>query len=83
VGLAEVWSLAKRPSEALRTILDPDDFVRLGAALRSRTSTLFDGIFEPAAPPPKPDEEKPKPEPPTPEPKPELAAEATPPSEPR
>ncbi len=78
VGLAEVWSLAKRPSEALKTILDPDDFVRLGAALRSRTSTLFDGIFEPAAPPPKPDEDKPPPPA-----KPEPTTEATPPGEPR
>ncbi len=53
VGLAEVWSLAQRPSEALRQLLDPKDLVKLGAALRTRTSNLFEGIFEPGAPAPK------------------------------
>lgn len=52
VGLAEVWSIARKPGETLKLLLDPDDFVRLGSALRSRTSTLFEGIFEPAPPPP-------------------------------
>ena len=52
VGLAEVWSIARKPGETLKQLLDPDDFVRLGSALRNRTSTLFEGIFEPAAPPP-------------------------------
>lgn len=57
VGLADVWSLTvSRPSGALRQLLDPRDIVKLGTALRTRTSTLFDGIFEPAPPPPqKPD----------------------------
>ena len=65
VGLADVWSLTvSRPSGALRQLLDPRDIVKLGAALRTRTSTLFDGIFEPAEKPP--DEKKPadKPDPP-------------------
>jgi hypothetical protein len=53
VGLADVWSLATRPSEALRQLLDPKDLVKLGAALRTRTSNLFEGIFEPGAPAPK------------------------------
>ena len=58
VGLADVWSLTvSRPSGALRQLLDPRDIVKLGAALRTRTSTLFDGIFEPAEKPP--DEKKP------------------------
>jgi hypothetical protein len=52
VGLSDVWSLTRKPSEALRQILSPQDLVRLGAALRTRTSTLFEGIFEPAPPPP-------------------------------
>jgi hypothetical protein len=47
-----VWSLAKRPSEALRSWLDPRELVRLGAAVRHRTSHLFDGMFDPAPPPP-------------------------------
>lgn len=47
--LSDVWSLARRPTEALRYLLDTDDFARFGTALRSRTTHLFDGIFEPAA----------------------------------
>jgi hypothetical protein len=67
VGLAEVWSLAQKPSGALLQLLDPRDLVKLGAALRTRTTTLFEGIFDPApAPPPeaKPTDE-PKPPAPT------------------
>jgi hypothetical protein len=55
VELADVWSLARRPSEALRSWLDPRELVRLGAAVRHRTSTLFGGMFEPAPPPPSAD----------------------------
>ncbi len=51
--LSDVWSAASRPSTALRTLFDPRDIVKLGSALRTRTSTLFDGMFEPAAQPPK------------------------------
>lgn len=50
--LADVWSLARRPRGALRSLLAPEDLVRLGSALRTRTTNLFEGIFEPAAPPP-------------------------------
>lgn len=67
VGLADVWSLTRKPSQALQKLLSPADLVRLGAALRTRTSTLFEGIFEPAAPPPAPAPPAP-PEPPPPPP---------------
>jgi len=53
VGFAEVWSLARKPSDALRQLLSPDDIIKLGAALRTRTTHLFEGIFEPAPLPPK------------------------------
>jgi hypothetical protein len=52
VELADVWSLARRPSEALRSWLDPRELVRLGAAVRHRTTHLFEGMFDPAPPPP-------------------------------
>jgi len=52
VEFADVWSLARRPSEALRSWLDPRELVRLGAAVRHRTTNLFEGMFEPAPPPP-------------------------------
>jgi hypothetical protein len=52
VELADVWSLARKPSEALRSWLDPRELVRLGAAVRHRTSHLFEGMFDPAPPPP-------------------------------
>jgi hypothetical protein len=56
VGLADVWSLARQPTRvgarALRTLLSPEDLVRLGSALRTRTSQMFEGIFEPAPKPP-------------------------------
>jgi hypothetical protein len=53
VHLADVWSLARRPRVALRTILSPEELARLASALRTRTTDLFDGIFEPAPPPPR------------------------------
>ena len=52
VELADVWSLARRPSEALRSWLDPRELVRLGTAVRHRTTNLFEGMFDPAPPPP-------------------------------
>lgn len=54
VELADVWSLARRPSVALRSWLDPRELVRLGAAVRHHTSHLFEGMFDPAPPPPPP-----------------------------
>jgi hypothetical protein len=59
VGFADVWSLARSPGAALRQLLDPEDLVRLGAAVRQRTTHLFEGMFEPAKPPP---EAAPKPD---------------------
>ena len=55
VGLGDVWTLAKLPTNALRTLLSPDDLVKLGGAVRTRTSRMFEGIFEPAPKPPEPD----------------------------
>lgn len=52
VELSEVWSLARKPSEALLGWLDPRELVRLGTAVRHRTTNLFEGIFDPAPPPP-------------------------------
>lgn len=70
-------ALTRRPTEALRQLLDPEDLVRLGSALRARTSTLFEGIFEPAAPPPaEPAPEAAAPPPSPPPPAPEVAAPA-------
>jgi hypothetical protein len=75
VELADVWSLARRPSEALRSWLDPRELVRLGAAVRHRTTNLFEGMFDPAPLPPSPTLDAkpptapvaPPPSPPTPE----------------
>lgn len=66
LGFADVWSLAKKPSEALRYLLGPEDIVKLGSALRTRTTNLFEGIFEPGAKPP--DASTPATTPPPPEP---------------
>ena len=52
VGLADVWSLAQRPTGAIRQLLDPKDLVRFGSSLRSRTTNMFEGIFDPAPLPP-------------------------------
>jgi hypothetical protein len=54
-----VWSLARRPSEALRSWLDPRELVRLGAAVRHRTTNLFEGMFDPAPLPPTTDVQPP------------------------
>lgn len=52
VELADVWQLARRPGEALKSWLDPSELVRLGAAMRHRTTNLFEGMFDPQAPAP-------------------------------
>jgi hypothetical protein len=53
VKIGDVMAAAiKRPSEALRQLLDPEDLIKLGAAVRQRTTNLFEGIFEPAERPP-------------------------------
>lgn len=49
VRIGDVMAAAiKRPSEALRQLLDPEDLIKLGAAVRNRTASMFEGIFEPA-----------------------------------
>jgi hypothetical protein len=55
VRIADVMAIAiKRPTDALRSLLDPEDLLKLGAAVRHRTTQVFGGIFEPAEP--RPDE---------------------------
>ncbi|HUJ58467.1 MAG TPA: hypothetical protein VLX92_08240 [Kofleriaceae bacterium] len=62
VGLSDVWSLARTPGAALRQLLDPEDLLKLGHAVRERTTHLFEGMFEPAKrPPPEPPPTKPEP----------------------
>ncbi len=73
LALSDVWSIAKRPSEALGQLLSPKDLAKLGATLRTRTSTLFEGMFEPAPPPP--DSQPPPPAPPPSEPPPRPKTE--------
>jgi hypothetical protein len=59
VRIGDVMAAAiKRPSEALRQLLDPEDLIKLGAAVRQRTTQVFGGMFEPAERPP---EQPPKP----------------------
>lgn len=43
----EVVAFARRPTEMLRALLDPEELVKLGLAVRNRTTHLFDGMFEP------------------------------------
>jgi len=52
VGISEVMALARTPGHALRQLLDPEDLLKIGAAVRHRTSQMFTGMFEPAKPPP-------------------------------
>nr|HEX4319185.1 hypothetical protein [Kofleriaceae bacterium] len=47
-----VVALARRPTEVLRAILAPEELVKLGAAVRTRTTGLFEGLFDPAPPAP-------------------------------
>src|ERR1700733_13881682 len=59
VGIGDVMALARTPGAALRQLLSPEDLLKLGAAVRHRTSQMFGGMFEPAEP--RPDEPKPEP----------------------
>lgn len=53
VKIGDVMAAAiKRPGEALRQLLDPEDLIKLGAAVRQRTTQMFEGMFEPAQRPP-------------------------------
>lgn len=59
VKITDVMALAiKRPTDALRSLLDPEDLLKLGAAVRQRTTQVLGGIFEPAERPPDDKEEK-------------------------
>ena len=49
MGFGDVWSLARKPTNVLRQLLSPEDIIKLGSTLRTRTTHLFEGIFEPAA----------------------------------
>jgi len=71
VGIADVWSIARLPGGMIKNILAPEDLARLGAALRDRTTHLFEGMFDPA--PKAPDEKPPDPKhPPKPDEKPKA-----------
>ncbi len=53
VRIGDVMAAAiKRPGEALRQLLDPEDLIKLGAAVRDRTTQMFHGVFDPAERPP-------------------------------
>ena len=54
----------RRPGDALKQLLDPEDLLKLGAAVRQRTTHLFEGIFEPAPKPPEAPPGDPKAKPP-------------------
>jgi hypothetical protein len=60
VRIGDVMAAAiKKPSEALRQLLDPEDLIKLGAAVRQRTTQMFEGMFEPAERPPVENQAKP------------------------
>jgi hypothetical protein len=59
VGIAEVMTLARAPGHALRQLLDPEDLLKLGQAVRQRTQQVLHGMFDPAKPPPDDEEKKP------------------------
>jgi hypothetical protein len=62
VRIGDVMAAAiKRPGEALRQLLDPEDLLKLGHAVRQRTTHIFEGIFEPAQRRPDDDDKKPPP----------------------
>lgn len=53
VRIGDVMAAAiKRPGEALRQLLDPEDLIKLGAVVRQRTTQMLHGVFEPAERPP-------------------------------
>lgn len=59
VKITDVMAIAiKRPTDALKSLLDPEDLLKLGAAVRHRTTQVFGGMFEPAERPPEDKGEK-------------------------
>ena len=47
VGIAEVLALARTPGHKLRQLLDPEDLMKIGHAVRQRTQQMVMGMFEP------------------------------------
>lgn len=60
VSISDVLSLAKKPTDALRAVIDPMDLGKVTTRLRARTAHLFDGMFDPSpkAPPEEPEKKK-------------------------
>lgn len=61
VSISDVLSLARKPTDALRHVLDPVDLGKVTTRLRTRTAHLFDGMFDPSPKaPPTPDKDEKK-----------------------
>jgi hypothetical protein len=52
IRAADIFALAKKPTDALFTILGPEDLVRLGTKVKDRATQVTDGLFDPAELPP-------------------------------
>ncbi len=56
IRATDLYALARKPTDALFQILDPEDLVRLGTKVKDRatqvTTNLVDGLFDPAELPP-------------------------------
>jgi hypothetical protein len=56
IRASDLFALAKKPTDALFQILDPEDLVRIGTRVKDRAtqvaSGLVDGLFDPAELPP-------------------------------
>lgn len=51
--VTEMMSLVRHPGLTLRQLIDTEDLGRIGAAVRSRATQMFDGLLDPAAPRPR------------------------------
>ncbi|HEX4452711.1 MAG TPA: hypothetical protein VH143_17665 [Kofleriaceae bacterium] len=52
INILDVLALARTPTAKLRTLLDPEDLVKIAAVVRARTTRVFHAMFDPAARPP-------------------------------
>jgi hypothetical protein len=52
INILDVLALARTPTAKLRTLLDPEDLVKIAAVVRARTTRAFHAMFDPAARPP-------------------------------
>lgn len=52
INILDVVALARTPTAKLRHLLDPEDLVKIAAALRTRTTNVFHAMFDPAERPP-------------------------------